>query len=664
MTKSFSLNLQSGWRKYGQGLAALLALVVFLPALAAWFTGEDFTFILPASTGKPFYQTWQNLFYRPLPNLLWQLDFTAWGLNAPGFHLTNLVLHAANVWLVGHIVRKTVHSDYAVVAAAGLFALTPVHIEPVVWLAGRPDLLATFFSLLTLVAMQQFSNSNQWSYYVAALAAFGAAIFSKESAAGLPFILMGFGLLTTGWPHAAQDWRKFIFNYLPFFIVEAVYWLVRYAVLGSMGSYGNDGLMNVAWNLTIGLWQPLLFPFNFESAGWVIGGLLSAILLAFYGWLLLAFMSHFSIRNQLKHLAFPLILMYGGMAPALTLAPVGLNLSQSRLLYLPSAGFCWLLAWLIRLKLLEIKKTTNDSFEPGEPEPTLSIPKGGRIRFQKLLLGLVPGLIYFAGLLLGLSPWLQAGNEAKATFDQLQQARLPFQPGDYIYYEGLPDNYQGAYIWRNGLGEASSLLLGKNITGTRRLPDQLVDYSKAVQGRLWFVHYQPPSANNVPAYLFGYSLAGPGNSLDRPGADTQNWNLKDCQAGEWKLMPTQGDIVCQPGQGLYLGTGWQKTSLSLSGPDLKPPANVTGLEVIFSNYVDFDFQQPQIFSDLTLNSPGQTLSFQQPFELAADGKPHQYHFFLPLPPGHSGDVHLTFDFTKFRSNILWENIQVRFTHTQ
>lgn len=666
MVKTSSLNLLSkswlNWPKYGLSLAALVSLLVFVPSLAAWFSGEDFSFVLPASTGKPFYQTWQNLFYRPLPNLLWQFDYAVWGLNAPGYHLTNLVLHAANVWLVGWLVRKTDHSEFAGVVAAALFALTPVHIEPVVWLAGRPDLLATFFSLLSLVAMQHFFSGSNRLLYAASVIAFGAAIFSKEAAAGIPLVLIGLNLLTEGWPGRGAAWRGFALKYLPFVAVEAVYWLVRYGMLGSLGSYGNDGLLNIAWNLTIGLWQPLLFPFNFESAGWLGGGLLSAVLLFFYGWLATAFFRPSFFKNQLRNLAGPVLLMYGGLAPALTLAPVGLNLSQSRLLYLPSVGFCLLLAWLFHLKLLEIKKTAPG---PGGTDQQLSDRRNsfqGGVELQKLLLAIIPGLVYLAGLGFGLSPWLQAGSEAKATFDQLQRAGLPFRAGDYIYYEGLPDSFQGAYIWRNGLGEASTLLLGAEIDGTRRLPDQSVDYARAVQGRVWFVRYQASPAKDTVTYLFGYRLSNqptlpPVLPLGKP-----EWDFTNCPVKDWKFQSSQGTLECREGQGLFLNSGGQKTSLTLSGPPLKAPPNATGLEIIFLNYPEYDFHQLQIFSDLTLASSAsaQTPAFQQPFELASDGKPREYHFYLPLPPGNAGNWRLTFNFNNFRTNILWQRIAVRF----
>jgi hypothetical protein len=655
LTKTFTPNLKSNWPLFGRGLVALAALVVFLPALATWFTGEDFSFILPASTGKPFYQTWQNLFYRPLPNLLWQFDYAVWGLSAPGYHLTNLIIHAANAGLVGWLVRKYVKSECAGLGAAVLFALTPVHTEPVVWLAGRPDLLATFFGLLTLVLARHFAETGKGWVYGAALAAFGAAIFSKESVAGLPFILVGWGLLTGGWPRSAQTWRSLGLRYLPFFGVEAVYWLARYAALGSLGSYGNGGWLNVPWNLTVGLWQPLLFPFNFDSAGWLVGGALSGLLLVFYGWLMLPLFRKFSLKNNIKPLARPLLLMYGGMAPALTLAPVGLDLSQARLLYLPSVGFCWLLALLFRLRLQPVGRP---EVGPGE---TFQSPSKVRdkpaFKSGKLVFILIPGLIYLAGLWQAFSPWLEAGSEARATFDQLHRAGLAFQPGDFIYYEGLPDSYRGAYIWRNGLDEASTLLLGPGISGVRRLPDQLIDYGKAGPGRVWFVRF---ASNPSPTYLFSYSLSASQKMAPGQPASSQSWNLESCQAGEWQFTPTQGNVICQPGQGLYLQTGWQKTSFSLTNPTLKPPPKATGLEVIFTNYVDFDFQQPQIFSDFSLSWQGQSSPFQQPFELAADGKPHRYHFYLPLSPTSQGGLRLTFDFNKFRSNILWKNIEIRF----
>ncbi len=678
----------------------LVAFIVGLPLLRVYFSGEDFQFVQFAASGKAFYEPAQNLFYRPLPNLLWQLDYALWGLHAGGYHLTNLLLHALNAVLVGLLGRRLGLGRAGAGLAAGVFALHPLHTEPVAWLAARPDLAATALAMLSLLAFLKWCDRQQPQFYLLTLACYAAALFCKESVVGLPLAMAAMGgwnlrgsgrmsaTVTSKQTSRPRSFKFFTFQTLlpggslwaGFILVLALNAGVRWLALAGIGGYTESvgsWPVNALWNVTVGLWLPLLLPINLSSAGPVGAGLLAAGL--GFGWLSLFWLARPDFRHILK--GFPnfkplssrpapsrasakasspatsnpfraaLALMYAGLLPVLGAAPVTANLAQSRLLYLPSVGFCLLVALLIR--------------------PLKSVPQPGRrtprlLSFPFTIFALFVVLLVVAG-----GPWLTAGRLVEQTFELAKSANLGLQAGDTVYFEGLPDNYRGAYIWRNGLGEATRLLIGPGVSGVKRGEDVNADYRLSERGRLWFVRYQGGTGAGAEAELqrvFTYGLVD--GSEARPTNGT-NWNFADCPSSSgWQWLSREGNLECQRGRGWLFNSGGQKTDLTLQSPSLPSPSNPQALSAASSSpfsvlhpsayleavvYTDFDFQQPEIYGELSATGPAGQVYFRQSMRLAADGRQHRYLFEVPTTP-ELGPLNLSLKLNRFRSNILWQSL--------
>lgn len=619
-------------RQFWWLVGPIVAFLSFLPGLATYFSGEDFIFISFAAGPKAFYEVSQNLFYRPLPNLLWEFDYNLWGLQAPGYHLTNLLLHTANTALVGWLARRIGASSLAGGLATLLFALHPLHVEPVLWLAGRPDLLATLFFLLALLGWLKHIERGSRLFYGLSMLAYAASLFCKESASSLPLVLLIWALLL----QKPVNKRQFLITALkivPYLLAFGLYLAIRLNALGGIGGYGNEGrdFFYILWNATLGLWLPLLFPVNIESLGWPIGAGLGLGLLGCYGWLGWRLIRAQVKRKELLAVSgLALVLLYGSLLPALNTAPVSTNLAQSRILYLPSIGFCLLLAGLLRLDLPTVKKQKSAWLLP-----TLAT-------------------LYLGALLVVWLPWWQASNVVGDTFRLLRaEASVP-QAGDTVYYEGLPDNLRGAYVWRNGLHEATGLLLGAQIEGIHRTPEVIVDYRKAEQGRMWVVRYDlnPLTAQLMPK--FTYSVINP-KSVDT-NSTGQTWDFaKTCQQADWQWDTGQGRLDCEAGRGLLFNTLNQKTSLTLRSPPFE--INAPAFELELSAYVNYDFQQPQLLCEVYLTDAVGREYFRQPFDLGADGKNHRYRLLLPAPAGVSGLFQVNLSVYRSRTNILWQSLR-------
>lgn len=96
--------------------------------------------------------------WHPLTWISLQLDVDLFDHQAWGFHLTNLLLHTANVLLLFGLLRQTTGAVWRSAAAAALFAVHPLHVESVAWVTERKDVLSTFFWLLTTVAYIHYAR--------------------------------------------------------------------------------------------------------------------------------------------------------------------------------------------------------------------------------------------------------------------------------------------------------------------------------------------------------------------------------------------------------------------------------------------------------------------------------------------------------------------------
>jgi len=141
-------------------------------------------------------------FWIPLTWLSLMADASCYGLNAGGYHVTNLLLHTANVlllfvalWQMTGAVRRS-----GIVAA--LFAVHPLHVESVAWVTERKDVLSLFFGLLAMLAYTRFCRRGEKRWYALTLAAFGLSLMAKPMLVTLPFLLLLFDV----WPLRRINW--------------------------------------------------------------------------------------------------------------------------------------------------------------------------------------------------------------------------------------------------------------------------------------------------------------------------------------------------------------------------------------------------------------------------------------------------------------------------
>lgn len=143
--------------------------------------------------------------WHPLTWLSHMLDVQLFGLNPAGHHLTSLVLHSANVALLFWLLWVITSAVWRSAVVAALFAVHPINVESVAWVAERKNLLSTLFMLLTIWAYVRYARNPVWQRYLTVIAVFGLALMCKPMVVTLPFVL----LLLDYWPLRRIDLGAF-----------------------------------------------------------------------------------------------------------------------------------------------------------------------------------------------------------------------------------------------------------------------------------------------------------------------------------------------------------------------------------------------------------------------------------------------------------------------
>jgi protein O-mannosyl-transferase len=157
--------------------------------------------------------------WHPVTWLSLMLDYQIFGLNPFGYHLINLLFHVMNTILLFLILRRMTKTLWPSAFVAALFAIHPLHVESVAWIAERKDVLSTFFWMLTMGAYSYYVEYPGLRRYFFVLLFFVLGLMAKPMLVTLPFVL----LLLDYWPlHRFQETKPDykiqteVFNFVPF----------------------------------------------------------------------------------------------------------------------------------------------------------------------------------------------------------------------------------------------------------------------------------------------------------------------------------------------------------------------------------------------------------------------------------------------------------------
>ncbi|MFA5361638.1 MAG: tetratricopeptide repeat protein [Candidatus Omnitrophota bacterium] len=301
--------------------------------------------------------------YRPLVTATYFIDYRIWKLDPFGFHLTNLFLHLANILLFYFLAFRILEDGKAALWSAALFALHPANAEAVSVVTHREDLLAFFFfasSFLLFLRAQKMTGAKRIRWQGMSVACFLPAVFSKEMAITLPAVLMVYDYFFTFKRDLGNFLRRWGERYSGYIIAALCYlivWGVIFRNASSGAAYTSlrfsvsvvvvflSFARTVCWLFFPGGIHPTLRDDDirlFLLTG--IPGLVFSALLA-----ALCFVWVFKMRKKSPVISFSILYFFITLFPVSNIVPM-INVSASRFLYIPIAGFCLLVpAVLLRL---------------------------------------------------------------------------------------------------------------------------------------------------------------------------------------------------------------------------------------------------------------------------------------------------------------------------
>ncbi|MDI6742338.1 MAG: tetratricopeptide repeat protein [Smithella sp.] len=134
--------------------------------------------------------------WNPVVWLSFMFDYELFGLNAGGYHWTNVILHLLNAVLLFFLFRNLTGALWRSAFVAALFAVHPMNVESVAWIAERKNVLSTFFWILTMLLYVRYVELPGWKRYLPVVAVFALGLMTKPMLVTLPFVL----LLIDYWP--------------------------------------------------------------------------------------------------------------------------------------------------------------------------------------------------------------------------------------------------------------------------------------------------------------------------------------------------------------------------------------------------------------------------------------------------------------------------------
>jgi protein O-mannosyl-transferase len=186
------------------------------------------------------FSTFNSPYYMPLTRISFLIDSSLFGVDAWGFHLTNLLIHTTNSLLILLLFWKLSNHLLFSTLSAIAFAIHPQHLEAFIWISERKEVLSALFGLLSLIFYTRYaqtraansSNTSNFKYYLYAILYFLLSLMAKPLWISMPFIF----LLIDWWPlnRIKHDPLKIIIiDKIPFIFLAVIFIIITLASAAS-----------------------------------------------------------------------------------------------------------------------------------------------------------------------------------------------------------------------------------------------------------------------------------------------------------------------------------------------------------------------------------------------------------------------------------------------
>ncbi len=311
--------------------------------------------------------------WHPLTWLSHMLDCELFGLKPGRHHSINVLFHIANTLLLFTVLKRMTRAVWRSAFVAAIFALHPLHVESVAWIAERKDVLSTFFWILTMGCYVRYVEKPGVGRYLSVLLAFALGLMAKPMLVTLPFVL----LLLDYWPlgriqpgkktakpvaSSGFAARALIAEKIPLFFLSAASAAVTFIAQrcgGAVAPIGDLALMFRIANACISylryfgqmVWPvrlAMFYPHPRETVSLAAGAMSALLLVAVSIWIIRSARSH-------RYLLVGWLWYLGTLVPVIGLVQVGNQAHADRYTYVPLTGLFIIVAWGLVDLLAKVK---------------------------------------------------------------------------------------------------------------------------------------------------------------------------------------------------------------------------------------------------------------------------------------------------------------------
>jgi tetratricopeptide (TPR) repeat protein len=284
--------------------------------------------------------------WHPLTWISHIIDCQVFGSNPAGHHLVSLAFHIANTVLIFLVFQRMTLETWKSAFVAALFALHPLHIQSVAWVAERKDVLSTFFWFLSTGAYVLHVREKRRVYYAASLIFMACGLMSKPMLVTLPSTL----LLLDYWPLKRAWSRHLLIGKIPFFALSLLSCITTFLVQRQIAAIPLEDLplSSRLVNAAIGyyayiykmFWPANLTIFYPHPTHWPVWPFLIAIATL----LLVSFVVCYTFRRH-RYMLTGWAWFLGTLVPVIGIVQVGSQAYADRYTYVPLVGLFAMLAW-------------------------------------------------------------------------------------------------------------------------------------------------------------------------------------------------------------------------------------------------------------------------------------------------------------------------------
>jgi len=282
--------------------------------------------------------------WMPVTLLSHILDSQLFGMQSGAHHIVNVLIHALSSVFLYLFLRRATGARGASAFVAFVFALHPLHVQSVAWVAERKDVLAAFFLFLALNAYLCYTQRRSRGRYWGMAAIFCLGLMSKPTLVTFPFAL----LLLDWWPLRWTAWPKTIWEKLPLIALSAGASVVTYLVQSStssvaaipLGARIENAIRSYVTYIRQVFWPTdlaVFYPYPPSTQAWHVAAAFAAIFTLT--------VAAIRARHSRPYLTVGWLWYLGTLVPMIRFVQVGLQAHADRYMYIPLLGLTVILAW-------------------------------------------------------------------------------------------------------------------------------------------------------------------------------------------------------------------------------------------------------------------------------------------------------------------------------